>query len=115
MLKGDAPTYTQEVSFLPGDPLNTSTHVPVVCRIPEIAKQIQDDHTSESRNKIQWEKLDKARYRRQVEADVKDIPLDTASSSDLNTNLQSFCEVLVSAAERHAPHIRSGKEKRYWS
>ena len=36
--KRDAPTFTLEVTILPWDPLNTSTHASVVCRIPEVAK-----------------------------------------------------------------------------
>ena len=41
--------------------------------------------------------------------------MNTASLSDLDAILQSFCDILVAAGEKNAPCSRSGKKKRYWS
>ena len=51
-LKSDALTIIRDISILPGDPLNTSTHVSVACHIPKIAELILCEHTSGSRKKI---------------------------------------------------------------
>ena len=61
------------------------------------------------------EKLDRDRYRKNVESKTQDISLETVSLSDLNAKLQVFCDVLVDAAEKCAPCIRRGKNKRLWS
>ena len=37
----DALYWVKEVAILPWDPLNTSTHVPVICQLPGITKQMQ--------------------------------------------------------------------------
>ena len=75
---------------------------------------MQDDHGIVSRKKIRWEKLDQVGYRNHVEAGVRGISLDTESPSELNGKLQSFCDVLVAAAEK-MPFKPEGKKKRYWS
>ena len=97
------------------DPMNTSTHVPVICNLPVITKKIGDDHHSISRKKIRWEKLDQVGYRKQIEREIGSISLNTASPYDLDVILQSFCDILVAAGEKNAPCTRSGKKKRYWS
>ena len=97
------------------DPMNTSTHVPVICNLPVITKKIGDDHHSVSRKKIRWEKLDQVGYRKQMEREIGSISLNTASPYDLDVILQSFCDILVAAGEKNAPCTRSGKKKRYWS
>ena len=105
----------KEVAILPWDPLNTSTHFPVICQLPGITKRRQGDPGGVSRRKIRWEKLDQVGYRNHVEAGIMGITLDTESPSELNGKLQSFCDVLVAAAEKNAPQTRRGKKKRYWS
>ena len=105
----------QEVAILPWDPLNTSTHVPVICQLPGITKQMQGDLGVISKRKIRWEKLEQVGYRNHKEAGIRDITLDTESLSKLYGKLQSFCDVLVAAAEKNAPQTRRRKKKRYWS
>ena len=80
-----------------------------ICKLPGITKRRQGDPGGVSRRKIRWEKLDQVGYRNHVEAGIRSITLDTESPSELNGKLQSFCDVLVAAAEKNAPQTRRGK------
>ena len=75
----DTDNLVQDVEIYTWDPMNTSTHVPVICNLPVITKKIGDDHHSVSRKKIRWEKLDQVGYRKQIEREIGSISLNTAS------------------------------------
>ena len=111
----DADNLVQDVEIFTWVPMNTSTHALFICNLPVITKKIGDDHQTISRRKIRWEKLDQVGYRKQIEREIGSILLITASPSDMDVILQSFCDILVAAGEKNAPCSRSGKKKRYWS
>ena len=71
-----------------------------ICNLPVVTKKIGDDHQTISRRKIRWEKLDQVVYRKQIEREIGSISLNTASPSDLDVILQSFCDILVAAGEK---------------
>ena len=68
---GERLNLIQDISILTWDPSNTSTHVPVTCCLPDISKQSQTDDSNQVRKKIRWEKLDRDRYRKNVESMVQ--------------------------------------------
>ena len=74
---GESLNLIQDISILTWDPSNISTHVPVTCCLPDISKQSQTDDSSQVRKKIRWEKLDRDRYRKNVDSMVQGISLET--------------------------------------
>ncbi|MEW8548319.1 MAG: endonuclease/exonuclease/phosphatase family protein, partial [Candidatus Thiodiazotropha sp.] len=105
-----------DVEIKTREALNTSTHDPVVCMMPEVTSQVVSGESAVAvKKKIRWEKLNREGYQGQLHEVLMKVDFDKTSLCDMGLSMERFCEAMVKAAEDSAPSIKPGKKKRLWS
>ena len=91
---------------------NTSPHSAVAATIPYVQSvAINTEEKVVNRNKLKWDKVDKAKYKDLVEERLSDRNLLDVKSDNINLVVEDLTDILVSTANQCAPQQKRKRSK----